>query len=444
MSIPGLNAPPSSVNILNDKLNSNRKRDISAVLSGPAAGGILSDKFMRGLGNERTRLLSKNTAVTAPKPGETGTPGLLNEMGFHTGEAAYPDQPRRTVPGTISNTEKQTNSHTPVQRIVHSPAGGSIHDLPSRYELSWAKKARVTNAIQFQLDRASNMVSKLDTLEVINTGNTALINTHPQLALNGISYMNYMHEQLNKLAQTNPERLRRLDCRQIFHGVPDLSWTGWTIDGIVSLEQDMQRHSTARGDQYSGGRNASGQLRPPYMSDSKILTITASGQEDMLDYFDSRGVQEGSSLWCIFKEYDPIGPSGDNSVQYVRSRKAAAIQNGGNNVTASVKACKVEISPGLSVPTKAPGLFFVADPTGGELDPSFALYTNEWGDVRMGKIFFLGRVLFLPPRFQQQYPPIYKADSQLLHALTDGMDLLVRERLTVLYPTYHDGTLNMY
>jgi hypothetical protein len=230
--------------------------------------------------------------------------------------------------------------------------------------------------------------------------------------------------------------------REIMQGVDDLGWTGWTLDGVVMHEQDEQRHSTAPGDQYSAGRFAGGMQKPGFSSQSKILTVAQVGQQDMVDVFGSRGLQEGASLWCVVRKYNPGPNSRPEGITYIKSRKAKVLEQGGASATTVIPHYDLTID-GKKVRMHPPGFFFVADPTGGELDPSFAVYEDEWGEKQMGAILSLGRVMFLPARFKQQSPPITSPDSPFFRAQNDGLDVLIRDHLTVILPTHHDGHLSL-
>lgn len=438
--------PEPSVNVLQSRLNINTKRDITAVLSGPAAGNLLDDKFMRGLNGERSRLMSKNMPVSAPKPGEMSVPGLFNDMAYHASLPNAPGEPRRAAPTSISVTEPQTNVRTPVVRILHAPMNGSMQDLPSRNELLFLKKTRETDTTDFIVNRAKKGITNLDSY--MSKDQNVRVNTRPLLGLNSVALMQHSFEQFKVLAGTDTARYRRLTMREWWQGVPDLSWTGWTLDSAVTLEMDAASHSTADGDQYSNSKYNNQLLRPGYNNETKILTCGLAGQHELADAWASRGVQEGASLWIVGKKYDPSsGLGGNNTVSFVKSRKARVLELSVDTARATVNLVKLPgaaAAPAADKTVLAPGLFFVANPTGGELDPSFAEYVDEWGDIQMGFILPVGRVLFLPPHFKQAQPPIIDSTSPFMRAFTDSTEMMVRENLTVLLHTNKDGMLGAY
>lgn len=428
-------------NPLDGLLNTNfRKRDIAAAWSGADALGLLQPaKMQRMTGGERDRLLQAGGSIPAA-PGPFN--GLLN---FPVGTPSA-NEPNRAVPGTSAVQEEVANTRTPVWRVLHAPSKHSTADLPGKHEAVFLKRSRTSDLVsvpsgseQYVRQNKERNKPNFDHHDSIGLGmgRTDLINVHPCMALNPIAWTEAMHDMLNKLAAKKYAEYAALDMRRVFGGHSGHDWTGWTFDGVVRVEQDSTRNSSAFADGYRNTGLAGGRFMSPPDAGTKLATIITTGEQEMVDYFGGRGLVEGASLFFVVKMYRPT--AGAKAITYVKSCKAIVLgMNAENTVkTQPVQTLKVG---GNDVTQMVPGIFPVALPDGGELDPIYAAYENEEGVQCVGTILYAGRVMFLPARFQGK-PALTGPDDANFLPLLDAREYMTRDHLTVLLPNFKDGSL---
>jgi hypothetical protein len=360
------------------------------------------------------------------------------------------------VPGTSGAHEEVANTRTPVWRILHAPTKRGMADLPGKHEVVFLKRSRTTDLIAIRPGLKKPPTNPNAPTNVY--GHSGLVNTHPCMGMNPIAWTEAIHEMLNVLAKRAPAAYFALDMRRIFQGHRDHEWTGWSFDGVVRIEQDTTRNSSAYTDGYRSTGFAGGRFVTPVSNDTKLTTIIMTGEQEMLDYFEGRGVVEGASLFFVVKKYTPSEKV--EAITYVKSSKAIMLDMSADHIVANQAAGWITIPDQAKIaahvanardyPTEAertksvkqclPGVFPVAVPDGGELDPAYAEYEDELGLKQIGAILYAGRVMFLPPRFQGQ-PALTGPTDPNFKPLTDGRRFMTREHLTVLLPNIKDGSL---
>ncbi len=211
------------------------------------------------------------------------------------------------------------------------------------------------------------------------------------------------------LAAKDAAAYRRLRPVELFFGQSAMGinpfgqtikdYEGWHCDGIVEFERGETGDSTRRAEGYL---SAAGQLMAPPQGAGKIVTVSAAGEVSIVDYFDGKGVQEGSTLYGILsKGCDWVKDTEEETehvLTYTLAQKAIDTQFNEGHFTQTIMNAEVEVEPGKKVKLRPIEWRFVAVAHGGELPMEYRQSCDEWGMVRSdAHVVRIGRVMWAPP-----------------------------------------------
>jgi hypothetical protein len=233
----------------------------------------------------------------------------------------------------------------------------------------------------------------------------------------------------------------------IWHGREDIPCSGWDFAGVVLDETTPSSHSTVLDDGITDNMRGRGLYSMPRDGNAKRETITFSGQVDMVNMFESKGIQEGAALWLVIKKWD-VG----THFNIVTSHKGRILDLPVDGVHHSFHFASVEEMAGWKAFKGLPkdelpkhpyrpvlgGL--VATPDGSELADDFADYEDEWGYTQRGLKFRIGRIVFAPIHLKWQ-PPIMSPEK--LKPYVDGYKCLLGDKMTILLDADRTGTFSV-
>jgi hypothetical protein len=280
------------------------------------------------------------SALGAPGSGSLGATAIAAHMptpvidSFSTGELSggsggYQNENEfKSHPNVINE-----NSDAPIMahRFLSAPAA---HMLPGQDDLVFIHKPkREGHAVHPSLQGAAH-----PRMQAYATG-IAAQEAHDLRTLTGLNIwsVNYIWamEQLH-LWKTNPERAAELTPSQIWDGVEDLFWTGWTCDGGCRLE-------SLEGGQTGNIHNDGYATFTPFKITEKTprsplpvkgQSIVRAGKCRLRDLWGARAGRAGASLHLIATAQPFVG---SDSVTYVTTAKSETMHATPTSVMQVVK-----------------------------------------------------------------------------------------------------------
>ncbi len=331
---------------------------------------------------------------------------------------------------------------------------GSSFEMPSEREVAFFHKSRAIpeRASIDALRPGVGMSNKAAASIALNDGfDPSASLAYHAAALNHI----LVTEQLN-LLKTQPSVYYALRGRDIWHGVPELIWTGWNMLGPVRLEEMFNSEPSSKFN--DGAQTLGGQSRGA--RGMKNLTVVMAGKCELQDYTNSSGITPGSSLGYMFTKV-PLqleerkafftltgksgtliaGQSGVNTAITIPS-PAEFVAMAANFPPASVEHALLagiteEFCPWQLVP--------FADPDGGSPNHLFYRQTDEWARESYDALALrVGRVLF-PPYKSHDTPAVESRDDINFRPVQNAAAAMGRMILPgVLIDPYKDGLLSLF
>jgi len=445
-----------------------RARDLAAgAPQGAAAGDLLQPGKLRAyLSGVRSVVSAPNSAAIAPaSPAEgLGVPGVLNDFRFREGARAA-DRPVR-LPPAMGRTERQTNTPTSVQRTLYPMGKGTIMSLPGQDELVILRRSKPRSPNYRLSMRQTNMLGHAglyDTPLAYRSENPMLMQAEPCFGFHLQAWNFAAVQKQYDMYVNDRDAYDALTPAKIWYGsgyggvhadafsaaweartaaedAPD--WCGFSLDGIALIEETGDGRSARDADGYDRHSSLLGRDRPTGPgAHAKVYTVTTGGQQDMLDVTEGRGVCEGARAHLVLIKF-PLEDQDGTMQRFVLAHKAAPL---GLPVAGATELFPPE--PGLVRghmraddvhPFRPYMLAAVMTPDGGPLDPAYLEYDNERGErCYDGLCLTYGTVLFAPEQFQYQ-PPL---PPGALRPVTNGYQLMLRGKLTLLLQPYKDGGL---
>jgi hypothetical protein len=357
-------------------------------------------------------------------------------------------------------------------RVLTGPA---THMIPDQDDILFLHKPRKGEAMSPGLSALNDALNPRTAAYA--TGH-ALSDTNDLRALVGLNIwaLNQLaaDEQI-RLWLTNPALASTIGPRDIWHGHPDLPWTGFTCDGCVRLGELLGSAqvlppllSIVSGHfRYAQGAsifNDGYAVFTPYKktaktpqasSPQKAAAVVRAGMVRTRDIWKSRGTKAGASLHLIFTA-TPLRDK-QEQLKYVTSAKSETAEFA--NVTNVVKiptladfhdAAKKFAGKDnrqaemLRNMKKVPPIYqlipWVNENGGGDVPLKFLTYTDAWEMQRFdGLPMFVGKILH--PAFAScPQPPIESPDDEDFVAATNGFDAMSRQLITnVVFQPEKDG-----
>jgi hypothetical protein len=259
--------------------------------------------------------------------------------------------------------EKQTNTPVPVSRTLYAGDKGTIMQLPGQDELVIVKKSKPRDP-NYRLsmptgdDYRRNTLGHAglyDTTLAYQSQRSVLMQASPVIGFQ-IQSWNYaaVQRQYN-MYKTNRAAYDALTARLIWYGAdygdtmlntdlhqpnPDLgkivgdapdpegvySWCGFSLDGIALIEETADGRSSYAADGYDRTSSTLGRDRPlgPATPAAKVYTVTASGQQNMIDICEGRGLCEGARIHLVLKRF-PLDNVELEQQQFVLAHKSGPL-----------------------------------------------------------------------------------------------------------------------
>jgi hypothetical protein len=241
--------------------------------------GLQPNKMQALANGEKAALTNRNNQVG------TGPASFLSGHVVPEDEAGpYED----AQPTHMGSHLEYVNTAIPVVRFLASP---HAYELPGDRQLVFIKKMR---------QRAQRMAARLgrpDTSALTRTVNNTTMRTLAYEYTDSNSIVGKHMEALNNfiircqydLFEKDPQRYERLTPSELWHGVSDLSWSGWTLDGVCRLEELTGGKSTKFDDGY-GSMQSLGRLSKGVGREGveKTMSVVRAGRVSMHNFFNSR------------------------------------------------------------------------------------------------------------------------------------------------------------
>jgi hypothetical protein len=224
-----------------------------------------------------------------------------------------------------------------------------------------------------------------------------------------------------------------------------LAWCGFTLDGIVRVEQIVNGPSGKFSDGYSVNRGAMGSS-----GNAKAVAMVRGGNVQMVDEFFGRGIAPGALLNLVLTKKSYGDTTGNSFLQYTLTGKGDLLASGSGSLTRTVgipsaaESAQYAANAGISAPTKPFSpfqLFPVACHDGALPGFDFRVYEDEWGYTKHdARILTFGRTIF-EPMLGTITSSIDSPKSSVFYPTVSAGAAFQRQRMTVsLYP-YKDGPL---
>lgn len=330
----------------------------------------------------------------------------------------------------------------------------SEFDLPSQYGLSIIKRPRGKAGSALKVGSMPRNPLQPSPFSMTSVGaQQQLMTETPLLAYSPEAWNAYIAMELLALLKTDPARYQKLTPSEIWYGVPDLPWTGWSWDGVMSIETMNGRSSKETNDylpnprlgraSYAGGGAA-----------SKFGTVVTQGETDIIDYTNGRGLQEGATLHFVLSRM-PLSNERGLSQTYVTSSKSTPLVLGAQGTSHTVTSPTVAELNAIFAPTQACDnvvapfrpcqLAAVMDASGaGFVNHELKVHEDEWGVTHYDAMSFnIGRVMFAPFVYQFK-PPVMERNSPFFRPVANGWETMVNSRYTILVNPSKDGLFAMF
>jgi hypothetical protein len=354
------------------------------------------------------------SALGAPGSGSLGLMQIAGHMpmagmdalssGALGGSAAeqYP-QEYKSHPNVIN---EQSDGPIMANRFLTAPAA---HMIPGQDDLVFIHKPK-----QEGMTRHPDLVGAMyPRSAAYATGAVAqeMDDLRSLIGLNPWALNYFLAAEQVELWLTDPERAALLTPAQIWHGVNDLWWTGFTCDGVCRLEElANQTPGNISNDGYATFTPFKITEKTPRAPKAlKLESIVRAGRTRMRDLWGGRGNRAGAALHLVLTARP--GPD-DETLTFVTTAKSETMQAVPTAVTSTVTVPTVEEfqrrakDPSLKLTKRAremleemkqaPRLFQLyaySHDNGGDVPLSFRVYEDPWKmphydglPLRVGKI----------------------------------------------------------
>ena len=218
-------------------------------------------------------------------------------------------------------------------------------------------------------------------------------------------HWNWLNTSLQlSCATKSPDKYFDLDPRSLWFGrfgdgsspMGMTEYEPWDIDGAVEFERSEIGGSSARNEGWGNSPGGLALAPPPYMQ--KDVTVSRYGEATLVDYWEGKGIREGSRLFALLTK-SAVRNKEQPGIVYSLAQKAIDTMTDGGNMyrTQSLPNAVVDVD-GEDRPLQPYELHFVATSHGGALPAEYLEYVDERGFWRYDALALpLGRCLFTSP-----------------------------------------------
>lgn len=192
--------------------------------------------------------------------------------------------------------------------FLQKPFHGSAR-MKVNPNLPWGKSRMPTNGYGDQRVPGGFPTSGINPLAMANNGGPDYPVTdgyvYRGLNIRALNY--YLAQGCLELFRKSPSKYLKLTPLHIWHGIQELPWTGWTIDGIVRLEEQVGGGSTKLNEGY-GPRRAIGPSSNPHTGKraEKRCSVVRAGRVSAQNIFNSKGITTGAIHYLVLTKVSSL------------------------------------------------------------------------------------------------------------------------------------------